>query len=354
MKDIEQQLKNYGSTLEPSAAAEDRVFETVLARLSDTERSNYQKRTMTGFLSKFSKPALLGGMLTVAVLVFMAPAVFLPSSSPSRLSPALPSSTTNLSFGETEKAYEETVDYEAAPDLFDGGVGYRDANLQVPLAEYDEDADTPESQRAKRLYAALTLATGDVRSAYTYLTGITSEFGGYITNSSLNGTSKLYGSIHLRIPSDRFYDALEQIRSQGYEITSESLNVSDRQNQLSALEETEKQLQEEIADLQEQIKTATEADKPALQTRLIQLESRLDVNQDEISDIAADTDLATIELTLVESVQFDLLGSLQESLETALLFWGSVAGWLLIPLCAVSPLLVLFVVWVAKRKRRRN
>ncbi|KXK26952.1 MAG: hypothetical protein TR69_WS6001000976 [candidate division WS6 bacterium OLB20] len=340
MKQIEEQLKQLSSTLGPSAAAEDRVFETVMARLF--EHSTFQEKTMTTSLFRLPGPAVLAGLLSFALLVFFSPLLFAGGNQ----SPVQPAEL-NV-FNGSDVALIDSEDGKAQNRDLSG------TSIQQTQPEaYAEDALTAEAERAKELYASLTLAAPDVRSTYTWLTGLTSEFGGYIQSSSLSGTGTLSGYIQLRVPADRFYDVLSAIRNQDVDVLAEQLTVSDRQNELSALEATVETIRDEITALQEKISAAPADERPKLEQQLIQLQARLATQQDEISTLSQETDLASIELRISQRQAKGLIADLSRSFETALLFWASAAGWLLVPLCALAPVAAV-VIYIAGRRRKRS
>ncbi|MEK7354473.1 MAG: DUF4349 domain-containing protein, partial [Chloroflexota bacterium] len=96
----------------------------------------------------------------------------------------------------------------------------------------------------------MALVVDDVSVAIKQITAMAGRFTGYVVSSNVwQDRERLFGSISLRIPAERFDDAIRELRALAVDVTSETSNsrdvteeYTDLTSQLKNLQATEQQL----------------------------------------------------------------------------------------------------------------
>lgn len=369
--DIEKELQKLNKKYQPSESQEERVLTDVFARLENNKVSRptlfyiFRLTLMKNLLK--NKPIVLGVLAAAVVTMFVLPTGIL----------FLTNTDENLSTYEDLQDkpdfWEETTTSNGPlPDIVDrkvvndntdsGDAGSKESEDMVIMPHYpgysSEDTETPEGDRIKNQYATLKFETDDMKADFEAVKSIATEFGGYISQSSLNqksSSSKKSGYVSIRIPSDKFQLAVDKIYNLDAQITSEELITLDQQNQLNENRETKKSLEEQIAEIE--IEIANETDKTTkqrLELRLQGLKDSLKYTEDSISNLIETTSFSTINVYLSEKVNDTglELGEIKETFLSVLEFWIKAAI-----ICSVPSLIVLglgSLAWKILMRRNRK
>jgi hypothetical protein len=203
-------------------------------------------------------------------------------------------------------------------------------------------------------------ATGEIRA-------LTTELGGYVGGSQA-GTDTDAATLTLRIPADRFDDALARLRDMDAEIVAEATREQDVTGQVVDLQARIANLEASEASYRQLVDRAERIeDILAVQTRLDGVRGEIEQLQAQLENVSAQAALSTLTVTLIPRVEpvetqtegwdpgadfNEALASLVgvgQGLVTGLIWIGVV--WL--PLMAVLALLILLV-WRGSLEVRRR
>jgi hypothetical protein len=147
---------------------------------------------------------------------------------------------------------------------------------------------------------AIRVERGEFARAFDAASLVAARYGGYVQSSSTSGTKVHSGDLLLRVPADRFDQALSDLRALGTR-ESESVSSEDVSGQLVDLEARLRTWQAQEAVLLDLMSRATtieatirvQSELQDVQVRIEEIKGRLNLLQDR-------TDLATIQVSLHE------------------------------------------------------
>jgi hypothetical protein len=210
----------------------------------------------------------------------------------------------------------------------------------------------------------ITLEVNDIAAAIDGATSIANGLNGYVVSSSQQGYPDVtYGQISIRVPSDTFDEALNQLRKLAVNVPSESTNsqdvtqeYTDLQAQLRNLEATEAQY------LQILQKAEKVEDILAVQRELSNVRGQIEQIKGRILYIERTADMALIDVNLQKVKPIG--GTAWSALETlksaarGLVSFGKALADVLIWLVIFSPVWIIilvvvlyFVKWRPRRAR---
>jgi hypothetical protein len=133
---------------------------------------------------------------------------------------------------------------------------------EVDMSSGVEPAPLPEERMIVR-NGDMSLVVEDVLEARDEIAQLAERLGGYVVNSNIYGEEETRGSISIRVPSDKFDQALAELRSLAVRVTSESTSTED--------------ITEEYVDLQSRLRNAeaTESQYLALLDKATRVEDIL-------------------------------------------------------------------------------
>lgn len=159
---------------------------------------------------------------------------------------------------------------------------------------------TPSDDQKIIRTGSMTLTVKDVPGTMNTIWGLASDFKGVVISSTASGTgSSIRGEITLRVPSERFKDAMDQLRTYGrvetekssaQDVTEEYVDLQARRDNL---ELTVKQLQTLMA----QAKSVDEALK--VQTQLTNVQSDLERIKGRMNFLDKRAEMSTITASLL-------------------------------------------------------
>jgi len=198
----------------------------------------------------------------------------------------------------------------------------------------------------------MTLEVNDIAAAINGITAIANGLNGYVVSSSQRGYPDVtYGQISIRVPSDTFDEALNQLRKLAVNVPSESTNsqdvtqeYTDLQAQLRNLEATEAQY------LQILQKAEKVEDILAVQRELSNVRGQIEQIKGRILYIERTSDMALIDVNLQKVKPIG--GTAWNALETlksaarGLVSFGKALADVLIWLVIFSPVWIIILVVV--------
>jgi len=270
--------------------------------------------------------------------------------------------------GPTAAAVKETV-VMGARDA-DTGVGYTAENLAAPSGQIE---------RMVISTAQLTIIVEDVEKTLPQVNDMVKEMEGYIVQSSSYRTTydRLAATVTLRVPAERFDEALAQLRALAGKVQSETLSGEDITDQyvnlearLKALEATETELLALLSEVRQSEGNAQEKAEAilAIYNQLTNVRSQIEQIQGQMNYLSQMAAMATITVELqprepeitqpVIEEGYDpgstfsragrALVQLLQGLLNALIWFLIV----LLPILLLFGLPVLLVVWLVRRRRR--
>jgi hypothetical protein len=206
----------------------------------------------------------------------------------------------------------------------------------------------------------MTLEVNDITAAIAGIAAVAQELGGYVVSSNKSGdTDATYGQIIIRIPSDKFDEALDRLSKLAVNVPNESTTsedftqqYTDLQAQLRNLEATEDQYLEILK------KAEKVEDILAVQRELSNVRGQIEQLKGQIQYIERTSDMALINVNLQKTKP--LGGTAWSALETlksaarGLVSFGKVLANILIWLVVFSPVWIIILVVVLYFTRWRK
>jgi hypothetical protein len=240
----------------------------------------------------------------------------------------------------------------APPEDYESG--YYDKGYNSEETDLD---DITERKVVRTGY--MTLEVDNVGDALADISKVARDMDGYVVSSRKYENDNVRGSISIRVPSDRFEDALEQLRHLAIAVPDErtsSVDVTEEYIDLEArlhnLEVTEAQYQE----LMDQAETVEEILK--VQDALSRVRTEIERIEGRLQYLERTTSMSLIEVSLQESQPLvgpwspaSVIESAAHGLVTfgrglfVVVVWLGVFCWIWIPL---------LVIWRKRRKKKKN
>ena len=147
----------------------------------------------------------------------------------------------------------------------------------------------------------VTIEVTDIAASLGRVRALAVELGGYVGGSFL-GARDDYATLTLRIPADRFDDALTRLRAFDGEVLTEATREEDVTSAIVDLEARLRNLnasEEQYLDLLE--RTGTVEEILAVQIRLDEVRGQIEQLEAQVKDLSEMADLATLTVSLVPS-----------------------------------------------------
>jgi hypothetical protein len=227
---------------------------------------------------------------------------------------------------------------------------------QPPSAPQESDGGQaqPPPERMIVRNGRIELTVADVPGAVEAVTALTGRLGGVVLTSEVRARDGApLATLSLRVPSERYDEAMGELRRLAVEVDRESSQAQDVTEEFADLALQVRNLEATEAQYLELLKRATSvADVLAVQQRLGEVRTQIERLKGRMNALQRRSDLSQIDVTLTApTVAFRPLRHVRESWETSLraletVIGVAVAGWWLWLLIA------LFVLWNSRRKRR--
>jgi len=208
----------------------------------------------------------------------------------------------------------------------------------------------------------MTLEVNDITEAITGIARVANGLGGYVVSSNKQGDKDItYGQISIRVPSDRFDEAFNQLRKLAVNVPNESTNSQDVTEQYTDLQAQLRNLEATEAQYLELLKKAEKVeDILAVQRELSNVRGQIEQVKGRIQYLERTSDMALIEVNLQKTQPIDGTGwSALETLKSAirgLANFGKALANIFIWLAIFSPvwIIILIVVLYFTRWRKKK
>jgi len=243
----------------------------------------------------------------------------------------------------------------AIPESSRGGSGgdYWASNAPTQSGQADIDRKIVKN-------GYMTLEVNDIPEAIAGITGVANELNGYVVSSDQSGTKDItYGRIAIRIPSDRFDEALGKLRKLAAKVPNESTSSQDVTEEYTDLQAQLRNLEATEAQYLELLKKAEKVeDILAVQRELSNVRGQIEQIKGRIQYLERTSDMALIEVNLQKTQPLDGTGwSALETLKSAvrgLAAFGKALGNIIIWLAIFSPVWIIILVVVLYFTRWRK
>ncbi|MBL5973117.1 MAG: DUF4349 domain-containing protein [Candidatus Leucobacter sulfamidivorax] len=210
----------------------------------------------------------------------------------------------------------------------------------------------------------IELVVDDTAAAAEQVAALVDGLGGHVESSSISGTSQTSAYLLIRVPSERFDDAFEQLGELG-EVSSQYRSATDVTMQHVDLQARVEALEASVDRLTELMRgAATTSELLEAETALSQRQAELDGLRAQLDFLENQIDESSISVTLrTETVLpggpanfWDGLrvgvDSLGNALTGSIVILGVLLPWL--GVLAVIAVIVLLIVWLSTRRRGRK
>lgn len=209
---------------------------------------------------------------------------------------------------------------------------------------------------------SLTIEVNDISKAIDEIGIIATQYGGYVVNSSQSANSDIpTGSISIRVPADKFNDALQKLRGLAMKVIYEGTNsqdvteqYTDLKAQLANYEATEAQYLE-LLKKAENVKDILEVQKELANVRgnIERIKGRM-----LYLERTSETSLIDVNLQKARPIgesQWDIAGIFKSAVDGLIIFGKALLA-IIIWLVVFSPLwiVVIVIVMVVRRKRKNK
>jgi len=277
--------------------------------------------------------------------------------------------TPQVVYGEKTSARQAAAP-AVAPKPATGGVAESSAN--------DAALDVATTERMIILTGNLSLVVKDATASIEQIKQLAAGMGGYVVNSNAYDDGEaVRGTINIRVPADKFNEALTQIKALAERVRSENTNgqdVTEEYTDLSArqrnLEATETELLELLATVRQ--KTGKAEDILAVYRELTTIRGQIEQLKGRTQYLERMTAMSTIQIELIPSVSAKPISSpgwqpgetLRESFRALVSALQTVVDITIRFVVAVLPvliiiaipivLLVLLIRWLVRRRKKAH
>jgi chromosome segregation ATPase len=206
----------------------------------------------------------------------------------------------------------------------------------------------------------MTLEVNDITEAIVSITGVANGLGGYVVSSNKQGDQDItYGQISIRVQSDRFDTAFDQLRKLAVNVPNESTSSQDVTEQYTDLQAQLRNLEATEAQYLELLKKAEKVeDILAVQRELSNVRGQIEQIKGRIQYLDRTSDMALIEVSLQKTKPIGGTGwSALETLKSAvrgLAGFGKALANIAIWLVIFSPVWIIILVVVLYFTRWRK
>jgi len=182
------------------------------------------------------------------------------------------------------------------------------APIPAPISRQPVPPAADAEERMLIRTAQLSITVKDTVEAVQGAKAVVEGLGGYVTSSQMyKQGERLYATMVLRVPAERFDDALAQIKALAVEVERESTQGEDvteeyvdLQARLRNLELTEKELQQLLTEVRERTQKAE--DVLAVYRELTEIRGQIEQLKGRMQYLERRVDFATIELSIAPHV----------------------------------------------------
>jgi hypothetical protein len=226
--------------------------------------------------------------------------------------------------------------------------------------DYDEQS-TADMERRIVKTGYMSLVVDDVEKSLDEISTIASGLGGYVVSSNKNeGDETVKGNIAIRVPADKYDEAISQLRDIAVQVPNESTDTQDVTEEYMDLSARLKTLEATEVQYLELLKKAeTVEDMLKVQQALTNVRQDIEVTKGRIQYLERTSDMSLINISLSEEASFHEEGwqplEILKSAVRGLATFGQVLINILIWIAVFIPLWAIIgvVVWLILRRRKK-
>ena len=227
------------------------------------------------------------------------------------------------------------------------------------------DADSGSGQTAddRKIVrtGSLNLEVADIGKSLDEIAAIASQYNGYVVSSNQRGDDDSpSGSISIRVPADKFNDALQKLKTLATKVTYENTNSQDVTEQYMDLTAQLKNYEATEAQYLELLKKADNVtDILEVQKELSNVRGNIERTKGRIQYIERTSDMSLVEVNLQKSKPIGQstwdVGGIFKSAVDGLIVFAKVLLGILIWVLVFSPLwiIILVIIFVVIKKRKK-
>jgi hypothetical protein len=209
----------------------------------------------------------------------------------------------------------------------------------------------------------LTLQVKDIAKAQDEVTAIASQMNGFVVSSNqrADDDEDPRGYISIRVPAERFNEALQKIRALSVKVVYENTNSQDVTEQYTDLKAQLKNYEATEAQYLELMKKAENVkDILEVQRELSNVRGNIERVKGRIQYIDRTSDMSLIEVTLnkakpIGESTWDVMGIVKAAVDGLIVF-GKILIGIIVWLLVFSPvwIIVIVIIWLVRRKKRNK
>ena len=207
---------------------------------------------------------------------------------------------------------------------------------------------------------SMTMEVEDITRAQEEITTIAGQLNGYVVSSSKQADDdQPSGFISIRVPADRFNEALQRLRSVAVKVTYENTNSQDITEQYADLEAQLHNFEATEAQYLELLKKADNVkDILEVQRELSNVRENIERVKGRILYLERTSDMSLIEISLKKAKPlgestWDIPGIFKTAVDGLIVFSQILLG-ILIWVLVFSPIWIvaIAIIWIIKRKKK--
>jgi len=208
----------------------------------------------------------------------------------------------------------------------------------------------------------LNVEVADISKSLDEIAAIASQYNGFVVSSNQRGDDdNPSGYISIRVPSDKFNDALQKLKTLAIKVTYENTNSQDVTEQYMDLKAQLKNYEATEAQYLELLKKAESVkDVLEVQKELSVVRGSIERTKGRIQYLERTTDMSLIEVQLQKSKPigestWDVGGIFKSAVDGLIVFAKALLG-ILIWVLVFSPLwiIVLVIIFVVRRRKKNK
>lgn len=202
----------------------------------------------------------------------------------------------------------------------DSGLNFKTSSFESldknsPYASNSRGSDTAKegqlTQRKVIKNGSLSLLVKEVEGITQQIQTLATDLGGFVSSSQVYeiATDTKYGTVTIRVPANRFDEAVTKIKNLAIKVENEQVNASDVTEQFVDLEAQLKNLRaEEEQYLVIMKRAATVEDTLRVAQRLSDVRGRIESIQGQLQYLSRQVDMSTISVSLNAEADVEIFG----------------------------------------------
>jgi len=208
---------------------------------------------------------------------------------------------------------------------------------------------------------SINMEVADIGKSLDEIAAIASQYNGYVVSSNQRGDNESpTGYISIRVPADKFNDALQKLKTLATKVTYENTNSQDVTEQYLDLKAQLKNYEATEAQYLELLKKAeTVKDILEVQRELSTVRGSIERTKGRIQYIERTSDMSLIEINLQKSKPIGQstwdVGGIFKSAVDGLIVFAKVLMGILIWVLVFAPLwiIILVIIFIVRKKRNK-